>query len=155
MSPNTPAEVDYSYRSLTTRFGTVPVDSVLNLGLLYTLDALARDPSRQATDISHNHRQLRRAAAGTVSPSAAGITFVADFDHVKPSRRVGHRPGRAEAARRSRQPPGNDPGGRRRRPVPKLVMCGRTDTKRTGIARYAVGSPFGSLATVAREPNLL
>lgn len=44
MSPNTPAEVDRAYRSLTTRFAAVPVDSVLNLGLLYTLEALARDP---------------------------------------------------------------------------------------------------------------
>jgi len=44
MSPNTPAEVDHAYRSLTNRFAAVPVDSVLNLGLLYTLEALARDP---------------------------------------------------------------------------------------------------------------
>jgi DNA-binding transcriptional LysR family regulator len=44
MSPNTPAEVAHSYRSLAARFGTVPVDSVLNLGLLYTLDAVMRDP---------------------------------------------------------------------------------------------------------------
>lgn len=44
MSPNTPAEVAYSYRSLSTAFGTVPVSSVLNLGLLYTLDAVIRDP---------------------------------------------------------------------------------------------------------------
>ncbi len=44
MSPNTPAEVDCSHRSLTTRFAAVPVDSVLNLGLLYTLEALAQDP---------------------------------------------------------------------------------------------------------------
>lgn len=44
MSPNTPPEVDYSYRSLTTRFAADPVDSALNLGLGYSLDLVARDP---------------------------------------------------------------------------------------------------------------
>jgi DNA-binding transcriptional LysR family regulator len=43
MSPNTPAEIDCAHRALTSRFAAVPVDSVLNLGLGYTLDALARD----------------------------------------------------------------------------------------------------------------
>jgi DNA-binding transcriptional LysR family regulator len=43
MSPNTPAEVDYAHRSLTTRFGAVCEDSVLNLGLYYTLEVLERD----------------------------------------------------------------------------------------------------------------
>lgn len=44
MSPNTPAEVDCAHRSLTTRFAAVPVDTVLNLGLYYTLEVLKRDP---------------------------------------------------------------------------------------------------------------
>jgi DNA-binding transcriptional LysR family regulator len=44
MSPNSPAEVDYAHRGLAARFGAVTVDSVLNLGLQYTLEALERDP---------------------------------------------------------------------------------------------------------------
>lgn len=43
MPPNGPAEVEYGYRTLTTRFGAVP-DSVLNLGLINALDVLAKDP---------------------------------------------------------------------------------------------------------------
>ena len=43
LSPNTPSGIDCSHRALTSRFAAVPVDSVLNPGLRYTLDVLARD----------------------------------------------------------------------------------------------------------------
>jgi DNA-binding transcriptional LysR family regulator len=41
--PNGPAEIDYCYRSLTTRFKAVPEES-LNLGLIHALDVLAKNP---------------------------------------------------------------------------------------------------------------
>lgn len=44
MSPNTPPDVSDLYRSLTSRFAAVPVDSALNFGLPYTLGILADDP---------------------------------------------------------------------------------------------------------------
>ena len=44
MSPNTAAEIDQPYRAVVTRFGATPVDTLLNFGLLYTLEALERDP---------------------------------------------------------------------------------------------------------------
>ena len=44
MSPNGPDEIEHCYRSLTARFGAIPEDSVLNLGLIHALDVMARDP---------------------------------------------------------------------------------------------------------------
>ena len=44
IAPNTPAEVDHAFRSLATRFGAVPVDGGLNLGLLHALGMFAQDP---------------------------------------------------------------------------------------------------------------
>jgi DNA-binding transcriptional LysR family regulator len=44
IAPNTPDEVGHAFRSLAARFGAVPVDGGLNLGLLHALEMFARDP---------------------------------------------------------------------------------------------------------------